>query len=361
MLHFSSSVETQLWKNQKARLNSYSVLTYTAILIVFCANQAFAQKTVSYDGYTSLDASYKHKDDFPEFYTKAKLEFNFKLTPSLETQIDIRGNSQSSTIQLKEVHASVDLPTNMVLRFGNIKKPLSIEELTSREDLYHIDVSQINEFLAPLGYLGRDPGVQVYKKHENSSKLYYPRAGISYNQSGLLGINGRITRGFFNAGYIGIDAIYQFCTIRSAVLPEYYPVHSYVMGLDFSKEGQCWYHELEGFYGLDPIETQLNEISGQTQSVHFIAAKWLSAYHSKLGSSIIKAVEPLVLCSILCPDIQYVDANRIELLAGINIYLDEEVIIRFNGDLILTTNKYNTEDRVIGANSKVIFESIIKW
>jgi hypothetical protein len=336
-------------------------LAWPAILIIFHANHALAQKKVSYNGYASLDALYEYTDDFPELYTKAKLELEFELTPTLEVEVDIRGNTQSSTITLKEIHASAEFPTDMVFKIGNFKKPLGIEELTSHEDLHHIEESEINEFLAPFGYLGHDPGIQIYKKRENSSKLYYPRAGLSYNQSGLLGFNGRIVSSLFEFCYFGINSIYQFCTIRSSVLSEYYPVHSYVMTMDLSTQGKCWYHEIEGFFGLDPIETQLNEIAGQNQNVHFAAAKWLSAYNAKINSGFIQAVEPLVLCNILCPDITYIDANRLEILAGINLYLAENVRIRLNGDIILVTNKYNTEDRAIGADSKIVFESIITW
>jgi hypothetical protein len=337
------------------------ILIYSSLFILLQADYAFALKKVSYSGYVALDALKEYSADFPELFTKAKLEFEFTITPTLEVEVDIRGNTQTSTITLKEIHASVDFPTDIVLKIGNLKKPLGIEELTSREDLFHIEESQINEFLAPFGYLSRDPGIQIVKEHKNTGKLHYPRAGLSYNQSGLLGLNGRVARNLFEFCTIGISSVYQLCTIRSSVLSEYYPVHSYVVTVDLSRQGKSWYHEFEGFLGLDPIETQLNEIAEANQDVHFAAAKWLSAYNAKITSGFPYAIEPLVLCNILCPDISYLEANRVELLAGINLYLAENVRVSLNGDLILVTNKYNTEERTIGADSKIVFESIITW
>lgn len=327
------------------------------LLFVFCLDLR-AQKSVTYDGYVALDARHVYNNDFPELFTKAKVEFEFKIMPMLEVEVDVRGNTKSSTIRLHEVHATLALTPTTEFKIGNLKKPLGSEEITSKEDLSTIEESQINMFIAPFGYIGRDPGIQLEVEREDSRSFTY---GISYNQSGNLGFCGRVSTGKKSTLLIGIDGVYQLCTIRNTVLSEYYPLHSFVVSLDGGRRWGIWMNEVEGFFGLDPIATQLNEISGYNERVHFIAAKWLSALSFELGHDLFKTLEPVLMCNIICPDLGACAIHRLEVLGGFNIFFDKNISIRTNAGLILLNNEDNTKDYTLGAGSKVLFEAMVKW
>lgn len=332
------------------------------VFLIFCSilnGKIYAQTKVSYDGYIAMDARYEHGEKYAELYTKMKLEIKLDLTQYIKTEIDIRGNSNDPDIELKEVHALLKYDPKCRIKVGNIKKCFGIEELISQEDLYTIEEGQITKYISPFGYVGRDPGIQVYRKYKGEGSPYSYYLGASCNQSANAALNGRISyHSLFGSWCIGFDGVYQ----RSSHRPEKeYPPNIYAMSIDLSWHTGSLYTDLEAFWGQDPIETQLNEFRGDNKDVLFSAVKWLLAYHWDTNKTVVKGVEPLFLSSILVPDTKYMAANRIELLLGVNIYLDKDVRLRLNGDLILSTNKYNTHDRTVAAGSKIVSELQLKW
>lgn len=331
------------------------------LFMLVSINSMNAEKNkVSYDGYLSINARSEYSKDYAELFTKAKLEFILKIDPDIKVEIDIRGNSNQSALKLHEVHALIKCNSDLRVKIGNIKRRFGKEELVSQEDYYTIGNSQINSYLSNLGYLSRDPGIQVYKKEGNP--ISYSTAFL-YNQSGILTNTSRVTySGILGSICLGLDGIYQLCTVHRFLEHEYeYPTHSYTFSMDVSNEIKTFYNELEGFLGLDPFQTQMSEISDDYREVLFFGTRWLSSYYFNTNRSVLKGVEPLLSLSILCSDVKYIQANSIELLSGINLHLKNNICVRLNGDLILTNTKYNTDERTIAAESKVLFESIIKW
>jgi hypothetical protein len=333
----------------------------SSLFFAFClllSGKLSGHDEVSYDGYVGMRANYEYNDRYANLYTLAKIEIELELTEDIEAQIDIRGNSNDSEIKLKEIHALFKRDPDFLIKIGNIKKCFGIEELNSKEDLYTIEESLINDYLSPFGYVGRDPGIQVYREYKDKGMPYSYYFVTSINQSGILIINNRVSyHNFFGSYCLGLDGIYR----RSLSFAENeYPSNSYAISIDLSRKFGSLYTDLEVFFGMDPIETQLNDFYLDDRDVLFIGSKWLLAYYFDLNN-IIKGIEPLFLCGILSPDTRYLSVNKVELLLGVNIYLDKNVRFALNGDLILTNNKYNIHDRAIAAGSKVLLDLRLKW
>lgn len=313
---------------------------------------------VSYDGYIGMRAGYEYKDKYPDLFTRAKIEIELQLTEDIEAQIDIRANSDDYEVELKEIYALFKRYPDFLIKVGNIRKRFGIEELSSKEDLYTIEESLINGYLAPFGYVGRDPGIQIYRKYKDKGIPYSYYFITSINRSGFLIVNSRVSyHNLFGSYCLGLDGIYR----RSLPFAENeYPSNSYAMSIGLIRDFGSLYTDAEVFFGMDPIETQLNDYLIDGRDVFFVGVKWLLTYYLNIDN-IIQGIEPLFLCSILSPDTRNIDVNKIELLLGINIYLDENVRFGINGDLVLINSTYNTRERAIASESKILLDLLLKW
>ena len=313
---------------------------------------------VSYDGYIGMRADYEYDNKYVDFFTLAKIEIELQLTEDIKAQIDIRGNSNDSEVELKEVYALFKRYPNFLIKIGNIRKRFGIEELSSKENLYTIEESLINDYLSSFDYVGRDPGVQIYRKYKDKGIPYSYYFTTSVNQSGILIINSRVSyHNLFGSYCLGLDGMYRYS------LPfaenEYFS-NTYAMSIDLSRGFGSLYTDLEAFFGMDPIENQSNDYYVGDGDVFFVGVKWLLAYCFGIDN-IIKGIEPLFLCSILSPDTRDIDVNKIELLSGVNIYFDENVRFGINGDLILANNEDNVHERAVADGSKVLLDLQLKW
>ena len=340
----------------------YRSVILSSLFFIFCFivnSKLYGQDKVSYDGYIAVSARYEYNDKYADLFTLAKIEIELELTQDIEVEIDIRGNSNDPVVELKEVHALFKHHPNFLIKIGNIRKCFGIEELTAQEDLYTIEESLISGYLSPLGYVGRDPGIKVYRKYKDRGIPYSYYFVTAFNQSGIFTLNGRVSyHNLFGSCCLGLDGIYQHSV---SFAENDYPSNIYAMSVDLSRKTGAFYTDLEVFFGMDPIETQLSDYSGDNRDVLFLGAKWLLAYYYGINSTVVKGIEPLFLFGILSPDTRYINANKIELLLGINIYFNEDVRFGLNGDLILANNKYNLYDRTVAAGSKVILELQLKW
>ena len=341
---------------------NHSVILLSSFLVISSIfnNKTGAQDKVSYDGYIAMDVRSEHGKEYVDLFSKAKIEFKLDLEDHIRAVIDIRGNSNDPEIELKEVHALFKCDPKFRMKIGNIKRCFGIEEMISQEDLYTIEESHINAYMSPFGYVGRAPGTQVYKEYDGKGppRSYYLQA--SSDQSYNVTLNGRISHhNLCGSWCLGLDGVYQRTDLDQP--PREYPPNTYAVSIDLSRQTGLFYTDLEAFFGLDPIETQLSDFSGEDRDVVFTGLKWLLAQYWRIDGNLLEGVEPLFLSSILVPDTKYMNANRIEILLGLNVYLYEDVRLRFNGDLILANSKHNLHDRTLAAGSKVSSELQLKW
>ena len=319
-------------------------------LILIGSTEITAQKA-KYDGFVELGADVEHNDLYVESFFKAKLEFKLKLNDRTKVELDLRADSEDQEIILKE--ASVDYKFSDVLEvsIGALKKRFGREELVSREKLNTVRRSMINRYFSPLGYVSRDPGIQL--KYETDSREYI--GGINYNSSHNLTFMSRYSEKevlIFNSVGGGFHVI-KHLNQQGLDL-------TYAASLDFTHKAGKLKSDLEFFYGTDPIETAYNELAGLTDDIHFFAVKLQSAYKFRFDNQFLTGLEPVLLAAILSPNTDSMDVNKIEFLVGLNVYIDENIRFMINGDLILSNNELNkTERSMTGSNAIAQFQ--ISW
>lgn len=345
-------------------LNSQSKIRFLTLLVFLCfLHSAYGVKDVSYDGFAAIDARYIYNEKFPELFTDVKLEVILKLTPKLKVEVDLRGNSIDKEIELREVHGTFKPSPDIRIKAGNIKRMQGLEQLSGRENLFTIRRAQINRYITLLGYLTRDPGVQVSRTYNDEIGPYSYYVSATYNQSATFTCSGRMSyHNLFGCCQLGLNGIYQLATLHPFLDVEYeHPLHLFALSLDVSRSNGPWYYDFETFFGMDPFQTEMNQLPDNGRNVYYGGAKTLAAYRFAVNSNFVQGIEPVVLLSILAPDTRDIDVNRLEILGGINLHFDKHVSLRLNGDLILANSEVDTGTRDVAAGSKIILEYMIKW
>jgi hypothetical protein len=305
------------------------------------AKQPASVKTVKYDGYIETGAEYEYNDTFHEVFCRAKLEFELELTQQVEGEISFEANTNRREVNLKDAHVLLKYYPGLRIKVGNVKKRFGLEELKSREDLLTMEKTLINRHISDFGYVGREPSVQIYNKKKSWL------AGVSYNQAYVAAGAVRLIR-TLGSYDLGLNCQYQRHTEWwfDDDFEQEYPSNAYAVSCDVSRESSSsrslfpTYQDFEVFMGLDPVETQYRRFSGDSSDVFFLGVKSLFSHR-------FNRIEPLILFSVLSPDIAYPGANEIEILAGINLYLSANVRFRINADLIFSSDDDNSHERTV--------------
>ncbi|MFZ2322451.1 MAG: porin [Ignavibacteriaceae bacterium] len=323
------------------------------ILFVLCFPMLmYAQKKVEYGGYFEIGGKSKYKDIYTESFYRAKLEYKLKINDFTKIELDIRANSENHQIELYEASASFKFSPGVKLEVGNLKKRYGLEEQISHEKLTTINESMINDYLEPLGFVSRDPGVQLYWDDKEDKTTII--GGLHYNESHRFTILAQIKRkGLFGLKQVG--AGFQLARERDNQLQ-----HTYIASVDAAQDFGSFHSEFEIFTGQDPIESYYRRISGNNGMVNFFGVKTLLAKKFFINSKIFTCIEPLFLGSFLVKDVDEFDVNSFQLLFGCNIYLDEDIRLMINGDLMLTNHDYDKDERTM-YGSNVAAQLQIRW
>ena len=322
------------------------------LFLILTSFSAYAQKKVEYGGYFEIGGKSEYKSIYVESFYKAKLEYKFKINDYAKVEIDVRANSEDRQIELYEGSVSFKLSHQLKLKIGDLKKRYGLEEQTSHEKLLTINTSMINNYLDPLGFVSRDPGIQLYWNDSNDNITI--AGGVHYNESHRLTIITRLD----SKNILGLDKVgagFQLAREKDNELS-----HTYIASIDASKDFYFINVELEVLTGQDPVASYYKKLDGQSGMVNFLGLKALLSNKFSLNSDIVKNIEPLLLASILSKDTDNLDVNSIQLLFGFNTYFDEDIRFMINGNLILTNHEYDKNERTM-YGSDVQAQLQIRW
>jgi hypothetical protein len=210
----------------------------------------------------------------------------------------------------------------------------------------------INEYFEPLGFVSRDPGVQLHwSDPEGMTKI---TGGVHYNESHRLTIMTRMSsKELFGLKQVG--AGFQLARERDNELP-----HTYIASIDAAQDFGPLSSELELFTGQDPIESHYMNMSGEDGLVSFFGARTTLTTKFMVDSSFLSCIEPFFQGGLLVKDVNQFDVNSYELLLGCNIYFDEDVRLMINGDLMLSNHAYDKDERTM-YGSNIIAQLQIRW
>lgn len=315
---------------------------------------SLAQKKVEYSGYAEVGGLYEYKAYDPESYARAKLEFQFKLSSRTNVEIDIRGDSRKEQIELRQVVAEMEYSPQFEINVGKMRKRYGAEQQVSHEKLPTVERSLLHRFVAPFGYVSRDIGVQLHWKDKKETDRTDLWLGVHYNESRQLTLLARWSK----HGILGLDQIGWDVLIERFRGEETFTV--FAASVDAVYSSNSFSSDVEFFLGQDPIESQYRMLSGKSERAYFTAAKTTLTQKFQFDNELVKALEPVLLLTFLAPDVDNIDVNRVQLLLGFNIYLEKDVRLMMNSDVVLSNNRFNTKDRTL-AGSVLTMQLQFQW
>ncbi len=318
---------------------------------------AFAQE-VTFSGYGATGYKFFDRNSLNDYnqetYFEGKLQADLDYGKHIEAQLDLRGNSTDNSVNFREFSVKFEYWEKLTLKLGNIKKPFGYEYLTNRDELIQIDRSFNTNRIGELGYGDRAVSLTGYYKFDEDD-MSFP---ISYYLS-LFRDNafrsGVVARfGYHFDDDFALAANYMFQNKGGEE-----KINTHGIGMDFSVDKKDINGHVEFFYVQDPDEGIRRRLQNRDEIVYSAGAKIFTGYKFDIDDSAIDDIEPFILAGYFLPDVDLSSSHVIQSVVGVNVYLDDDVRIRLNGDARFTKNQFNTEYTT--EDSRVIFELQVRF
>lgn len=317
--------------------------------------ESAAQSKTSISGWLRVGAEYTYNETYSESFYRAKLQFETKIDDTFDAQIDIRGESDTHEMELREAFLTADLGKAVDLEFGHSKKRFGYEFQKSKEKLRTVDRTLLYQYLEPLGLVGRELNLRYHRKARPQERPLGLSASLGYNESNDFAVIGHLTRlntlGSFALGGSGTVKLDKIEGGTQTV---------WAAALELVRDTEAHHVEIEGITGMDPHASEVEKRVGDGRNVHFLGGKLLYAHRLKTASRLVKAVEPVVVTSFLARDLEEIGRNTISALAGLNFYVAKNARLSMNVDFQLTsTPTHHRERSAVGSNG--ILQMELQW
>ncbi|MDZ7360487.1 MAG: hypothetical protein ONB46_07135 [candidate division KSB1 bacterium] len=310
----------------------------------------FAQAKTTISGWLRTGVEYEYNKRFRENFYRGKVQFNVKVDKNLEAQIDIRGESATHEMELREAFFTADLGKAVGLDFGQGKKRFGLEFQKSKENLLTNERTLIYQHLEPFGFVGRDVNLRYYRKAKSDGRRNGISLSLGYSEDHNVTVVGHWTRlNTIGSFAVGASSLVQIDKIAggSQIV--------WALGAELLRDMEKHHVEIEAVAGQDPFRSEFEKSFGDGKNVYFFGGKILYGHYFKKSR-----LEPVLVYSLLVPDVDAFDVNTVEVLAGLNYYAVAALRIGLNSDLLLATSTKNQGERTY-AGSKVILQVQLVW
>lgn len=324
-------------------------------LALLIAPPAWGQ--VGHDGVVETGAAwiYSSKETQGFRYFRAKIELDVDVSDEIELQVDLRGDARDETVELRAVHVDFEYTDAFQVRVGYLKKRFGLEALENRENLPTVERSDVNAFLSTLGYVGRDYGIQVFRRYRGEGRPLSFRTGLAYNDSRTGGAFARFTlHDRPDHRRVGAGVIYQYYRTNKV---DSGADHILAAGIDAGFTRGSLDIDAEIVAGRDPVETQLRRFTGDHGPVNFLGARSTLLYRIAVPTRVVRTLEPVLLLGILAPDAGAPEQNRLQALGGLNVYFDEDVRLMINGFGLAARNRFQVDRSYSGSAFRVVLQA----
>jgi hypothetical protein len=337
-----------IWKKTPRSLITASILFL--ILSTSFVPPARCQAKTTISGWLRAGVEYFYNERFRENFYRGKIQLNVDVDKNLEAQLDIRGESDTHEMELREAFLTVDLGKIKGLDIGQSKKQFGIEYQKSKEKLLTVERTLIYRYLEPFGFVGRDLNFRYYRKARSDVRRGGIAIGLGYSEDHNVTVVGHSTRlNTLGSFALGASALVQLDKISGGSQTVW------ALGGELLRDTEKHHVEIEAMIGQDPFESEFEKSFGDGKNVYFAGGKFLYGhYFSK------SRLEPVLVSSLLVPDLEAFDINTIEFLVGLNYYAVPSLRIGLNGDLLLATSTKNQDERTY-AGSNVILQMQLSW
>jgi hypothetical protein len=324
------------------------------ILLTGHVQKANSQTKTTISGWLRAGTDYEYNDRFRESFYQAKLQFNVKVSSDLEAQIDVRGESDTHTMELREAILTADLGKAKGLDFGQGKKRFGLEFQKSKEKLLTAERTLIYRRLEPFGFVGRDVNFRYYRNARPGGRRNGISLNLGYSEDHNTTLVGHWTRlNTIGSLALGASGLLQLDKIDGGSQTVW------GFGAELLRDAEAHHVEIEAVVGQDPFQSEFEKSLGG-ENVYFLGGKFLYGHRFKTSRRLLKALEPVIVYSLWTPNVDAFDLNALELLAGINFYIAPELRVALNGDLLLTRSSKISNERTY-AGSNVILQAQLTW
>lgn len=340
--------------SRKTRLFLILVLTIVAMSVSFVSTYAQKLKFSGYGatGYIFTDRNILNGYN-QETYYEGKLQAEIKISKEIEGQIDLRGNSADNNVQFREFSVKFEITERLNIKAGNLKKPFGHEQLFNREELVTIDRGYTQNAAEELGYGGRSVSLMVYNKYSKKD----PGFPFSYYLS--LFKNNSLTQGLAARFGYHIDELAFSANYLLQQKGGENKISAGGLSADIEYETKEFTCGVELFFIQDPVEGIRRRLMNLDDKIYATGGTARGSYYFKFDEKFLKGIEPLLLFSYFRPDSKESGDHIIQTVAGLNIYVHEDVRVRLNGDLRLTKNRFN--DDYSTNESRGVFEIQLRF
>ena len=333
-----------------------SCITLPGLAVLLASSTlSFAQSKTTLSGWLRVGADYTYNETFSESFYRAKLQVETKVDDDIDAQIDLRGESDTHEIELREAFLTADLGKAIDLEFGQSKKRFGYEFQKSHEKLVTVERTLIYQYLEPIGFGGRDLNFRYHRKARDKERPTGISASVGYNEAHDFSFVGHITR--LNA--IGSFALGGSGTIKMDKIQEGYQT-VWGAGLELIRDTEAHHVEVEAIAGMDPFASEIEKKVGDGKNVYFLGGKILYAHRMKTSRQLIKAIEPVIVTSFLVRDLDTIGRNTISALAGLNFYVAKQARVSMNVDVQLTSSPADHSERS-SVGSTGIIQMELQW
>lgn len=335
-------------KKQSAHISCVYWKIFCALFLLFIFNFSLSNYSFATDvevsgygatGYNLSIQEYFNHDTQLTYY-EGKIQCEMIYNDDIEAQIDFRGDSYDNNVELREFSLKLRLNDYMKLKVGNLKKPFGYEYLINREDLLTIDRSYHQQKISEMGYGGRSTSLMLYHKYdkdqENFPYTYYLSV---FRNNGLY--SGLIARAlYYPDDDLGIGASYM---LHARYGPDKIRTHGLGFEIEYEKKNFLLAYELAYVQNPEEIVRRIkyNEETGENIDERFFSGgtKIYAAYDFNFAYKFLRKIQPILVFGTFYPEFSEKDTYALQFLAGCNIHIHHNVILRLNADLMLMTNK----------------------
>lgn len=333
-------------------------ITFVAVffLSTFLSSSAFSQD-IDFEGYGEVGFRAVDRVRIIEYnqktYFNGKFQVEFEVTDEIEGQLDFRGESEDELVELREFSAKFKYIDKLDIEVGNLKKPFGGERIVSSDDLISTERSFMSERISEIGYGGRSIGIMgAYEFDDDEPDFPHSYYFFIYKNNNLQ--TGAAARYTYHFGSFGASANIAYLNIGGE-----FPITSMGYGTELDYITKDFEMKLEALLVEDPVEAVRRRINEMDEQVYSLGGRFQTSYEWDIDGKVIEEIEPFVLLSYYQPDLDVTDRHTLQMLLGLNLYFDNDVRLRFNGDALFTKNEFSDDYSTRG--SQFIVELQIRY
>ncbi len=318
------------------------MIRFVKYLIIFLVPIVLSAQEISFSGYGAAGIKMYDRNRLNDYnqesYYEGKLQADIEYNEYLEAQLDFRGNSTDNSVNFREFSLKIEYWKHFALKIGNIKKPFGYEYLVNREELIPVDRSLNTDRIAELGYGERAVSIMGYYKFDDDD-MEFPYSyyiSIFRDNSFRSGVVTRLAYHFDDDYSLAINYMFQNQGGDERI-------NTNGFGVDFSVDKKRINGNIEAFYVQDPYEGIRRRLQNRDEEVYAAGVKIMGGYKIDIDNSIFEDVEPLLILGYFVPDFENTDNHVLQAVIGTNVYFDDDVRLRLNGDLRMTKNEFNED------------------